>query len=221
VLTPELSRLWVSLVTGAPRELVAPLIGSLSHPMVCRDRRLQDEAHIPGRPIALVLPEVVRQDRDAGKPLAFEGRHGGLPLVRSVQRFEGPLPRADQIAARYFSWLATLGRGVLTVREDKDTIALGVSLWPRPLIVLTREVDTSDRVVFRITGGDLVSPKDGATFEFREVLGGRAVLASIGGYRPRLPWWLYRVTQAEAHRLVMALFRGLVGREALAHQSAT
>ncbi|KIG12180.1 putative nucleoside-diphosphate-sugar epimerase [Enhygromyxa salina] len=41
LLTIGLSRLWVSLVTGAPKELVAPLIQSLAHPMVARDLELQ------------------------------------------------------------------------------------------------------------------------------------------------------------------------------------
>lgn len=230
VLTPGLSRLWVSLVTGAPRELVAPLIGSLSHPMVCRDRRLQEEAQIPGRPISELLPEVVALDKDAGKPLAFGGRKGGDTLVRSVQRFEEPGPNlptttrpaagsvppsrrnARFVASQYFAWLDRVGLGALTVRESGGTVTLGVSVWPRPLLVLERIEDSSDRVVFRIAGGDLVSPAPNATFEFREVLGGRAVVVSIAGYRPRLPWWLYRITQAEAHRLVMALFGRYLGR---------
>lgn len=208
VLTPELSRLWVSLVTGAPKELVAPLIGSLSHPMVCRDRRLQEEANVPGRPIAEILPEAVAKDRDAGRPLAFEGARpsSGPPLVRSVQRFHRPGHRASEVASRYFHWLDEIGLGVLTVARTEHTVALGVRLWPRPLLILDEVEGSPDRQVYRITGGDLVAPSDQATFEFREVLAGRDVLVSIAGYRPRLPWWLYRVTQAQAHRLVMALF---------------
>ena len=208
VLTPELSRLWVSLVTGAPKELVAPLIGSLSHPMVCRDRRLQEEAKVPGRPIAELLPEAVEKDKDAGRPLAFEGAKtsAGPPLVRSVQRFERSGRRASEVASRYFDWLDKVGLGVLTVERTEHTVALGVRVWPRPLLVLETVEDTPDRRVYRIVGGELVAPAAHATFEFREVLGGRDVLVSIAGYRPSLPWWLYRVTQAEAHRLVMALF---------------
>lgn len=39
--SPRLSTLWVRLVTGAPRELVASLVESLTHEMVARDRSLQ------------------------------------------------------------------------------------------------------------------------------------------------------------------------------------
>jgi uncharacterized protein YbjT (DUF2867 family) len=211
VLTPKLSRLWVSLVTGAPKELVAPLVESLSHPMVCADRRLQEEAGLSGRPIAETLPEAVRKDRDAGKPLAFEGRAGGEPLVRSVQRFAAPGARAGEVADQYFTWLDHIGLGVVRVTQEGATMHIGVRFWPRPLLSLEKIEQDADRVVYRIIGGELVAPEPGATFEFREVLGGRAVLVSIAGYRPRLPWWLYRVTQAEAHRLVMALFARVLG----------
>ena len=50
--TPALSRLWVTLVTQTPRELVAPLVQSLRHSMVARDRRLQERLGIPGVPSA-------------------------------------------------------------------------------------------------------------------------------------------------------------------------
>jgi hypothetical protein len=76
--------------------------------------------------------------------------------------------------------------------------------------VLAPELRTLDRVVFRIAGGALVArPPDGhypGTFELREVLGGGAIIAAVADYEPRLPWWLYLGTQAQAHRVVMALF---------------
>ncbi|KAF6610876.1 NmrA family protein, partial [Paenibacillus sp. EKM208P] len=36
LLTIKLSRLWVTLVTGAPKEMAYPLIESLAHPMVAQ-----------------------------------------------------------------------------------------------------------------------------------------------------------------------------------------
>jgi hypothetical protein len=65
-----------------------------------------------------------------------------------------------------------------------------------------------DRELFRIEGGALVaaSNESHARLEFREVLDGSAVLAAIHDYRPRLPWWLYNATQAQAHLAVMRGF---------------
>jgi len=208
VLTPGLSRLWVSLVTGAPKELVEPLIGSLSHPMVARDRRLQERAQIPGRPMSEVLPEAVSQDRDAGKPLAFQSaKSSGEPLVRSVQRMAAHGMNATEVADAYFEWLGALVPALLFARRGDD-VELGINGWPRPLLVLRPLTKNENRVVYHIVAGDLVAaPKTNtATFEFREVLAGKSVLVSIAGYRPRLPWWLYVATQAQGHRLLMALF---------------
>lgn len=214
VLTPELSRLWVSLVTGAPKALVEPLVGSLAHPMVAGDRRLQEMLGIPGRPIRDVLPEAARADRDADTPRAFRRprRDRAKPSrVRSIQRL--PLlrrERARDVARRYFRWLKRRFAAVLRVDRSDGTYRLSARAGGGPLLTLAPEVRTSDRVVFRIAGGTLVPrPADGhypGTFEIREVLAGRAVIATVADYEPRLPWWLYLGTQAQAHRAVMALF---------------
>ncbi len=226
VLTPGLSRLWVSMVTGAPKELVEPLIGSLSHPMVARDRRLQERAGIPGRPMAEVLPEAVAGDRDAGKPLAFQSRKpSGEPLVRSVQRMSGHGMKAIEVADAYFAWLGSVLPAIFYARRGDD-IELGINGWPRPLLVLRPLMRSDDRVVYHIVAGALVAQPETttATFEFREVLAGKAVLVSIAGYRPSLPWWLYVVTQAQGHRAVMALFSRYLDNRDIAkapHQGAS
>ena len=43
--------------------------------------------------------------------------------------------------------------------------------------------------------------------EFRQVLEGSTLLAAIHDFAPRLPWLLYRLTQAVAHLFVMAPVR--------------
>ncbi|MCC6620823.1 MAG: NAD-dependent epimerase/dehydratase family protein [Deltaproteobacteria bacterium] len=214
VLTPALSRLWVSVVTGAPKALVEPLIGSLAHPMLPRDRRLQEALGVPGRSMREVLPEALAADADAGTPRAFEGpkdartRRAEAPRVRSIQRLA--LPRgahASDVAERYFAWLRATFGVALDVGWRAGAWHLGLKLLPAPLLVLEPTVRAADRVVMRIAGGLLANGEGGAgTFEIREVLGGKAVLAAIADYTPRLPWWLYLASQAQAHRLVMALF---------------
>lgn len=44
--SPNLSRLWVTLVTGAPRELIGPLVQSLRHEMVARNTDLMRTLNI-------------------------------------------------------------------------------------------------------------------------------------------------------------------------------
>ena len=79
LVTPGLSRLWVTLVTGSPKALVAPLIQSLRHPMVVQDHWLQERIDLPGKGFAEALDESLRPEALARQPVA-----------RSVQRL--PLP---------------------------------------------------------------------------------------------------------------------------------
>jgi hypothetical protein len=123
------------------------------------------------------------------------------------------------VAERYFAWLGETLGPVIEVRREGTSVALAVRGPGPALLELAPELLASDRAVYRVAGGLLAwpdaappgrAPSDpqSGTFEFREVLGGEAVLVAIADYVPRLPWWLYLVTQAQAHRLVMALFGG-------------
>ena len=56
---PSLSVLWVCLVTRTPRALVGPLVESLRHDMVARDRALQDQLDVPGTPFDVSVKRAV------------------------------------------------------------------------------------------------------------------------------------------------------------------
>ena len=213
VLTPRLSRLWVQLVTGAPRQLVEPLIESLSHPMVARDRRLQEAAGIPGLTIAEALQRSVAIAERPTAPRAFQAATParGLSMVRSVQR----LPAAGgrdmrDVAAAYVRWLDERFRPLVRAVGDASggwSARLASRRGPVLLdLVPDAEMWRADRAVFTIHGGLLVDPRAQGRFEFRRVLGGEAVLCSVHGFAPRLPWPLYVVTQAPLHVAVMKAF---------------
>jgi len=199
LVTPGLSRLWVSVVTQSPRALVAPLIRSLRHRMVARDRWLQERVGLPGRPFAEALAEALRTEGLA--------RH---PTARSVQRLPVPPGRdATWLAAEYAAWLSKALRGLVRVtrtRTGLEFLALGLR---QPLLTLRFRPDRSgpDRALFEVTGGLLAGPALGfPRLEFRIVPGGRHAIAAVHEFRPRLPWWLYARTQAYAHVWVMWRF---------------
>ena len=132
--------------------------------------------------------------------------------MRSVQRL--PMPAgwtAARVAQEYLGWLPRFLAPLLRVEtEGEQTRFL---LWPfrKPLLTLTHvpEWSTEDRQLFFITGGLLAHVAGrGARgrLEFREVLSGRAVLAAVHDFQPRLPWWLYTVSQARVHLWVMQSF---------------
>lgn len=213
----RLSRLWVSVVTGAPKDLVAPLIESLCHPMVCRDRRLQEKVGRPGLTFreALRLATTAEASRSKGTPRAYrqmKGEAGEASEVRSVQRL--PLPKgrsADWVSHEYMRWLPRWMRPFIRVTVSEERLC-SFHLGPlrKPVLVLefSPERSTPDRALFYIRRGLLAHPaqSERARLEFHEVLDGEEVLAAIHDFRPRLPWLVYTLTQALWHLWVMRGF---------------
>ncbi len=94
--------------------------------------------------------------------------------------------------------------------DDEFRAAFFVRLLPRPVLELTYSPAGSapDRALFHVTGGILADRDTGrrARLEFRSVLNGKYLIAAIHDFAPRLPWGLYRFTQAVAHLFVMHRF---------------
>ncbi|MCA9503894.1 MAG: NAD(P)H-binding protein [Spirochaetaceae bacterium] len=197
--TPALSELWVSLVTGTSRSLVRPLIESLRHPMVVEDGWLQQRMGRPGRPFAEALEESLRRSRIWKRPIA-----------RSVQRVSLPPGRdVAWLAEDYPRWLEGAAPTLLRVEREGDRLEMTLRPLRRALLVLERRRDADGRQVFRVTGG-LLARRDARgepRLEFRVTPDGRHALIALQDFEPRLPWWLYAVTQAPLHRAVMAAYR--------------
>ena len=223
--TPRLSTLWVSLITGSPRALVGPLVASLRHDMVVRPNPVQDAI----APAATPFREALREAVTPGGRAFPDARHAHrraddeavreARLVRSVQRFTLPKGRsAEWAGAEYLRWLDGFAGPVLRVRVDGPTARFYVRPFPRPVLELVHAPDrsTPDRALFYVTGGALAQAGGArrGRLEFREVLGGSCVLAAIHDFAPRLPWALYRLTQAVAHLFVMAQFGRHLDKEA-------
>jgi hypothetical protein len=215
-------RSWLGLVSGAPQDLVAPLVESVRHSMVCRDRRLQQDAGVPGIPFEVA----VRAAAARGRALTRLGR-GPTPLrhapwrelyrydVRSVQRMELPAGRTARWAAEQYG--AFLGRRFRwALRADVDSnrnVRFRLAGSRLCLVELSFAQDRSQsdsRQVFYITGGILVRRAQRLIsrprLEFRQVLAGRTLLVAIHDFRPALPWPLYSLTQAGIHLRAMRAF---------------
>lgn len=199
LVTPELSRLWVSMVTGAPKALVAPLIQSLRHQMVAEDRWLQDRIGLPGKTFAEALDEALRPESLVREPMAL-----------SVQRLPLPCGRdAIWLAAEFAAWLPSSLRGLIRVSRSEtglDFFSVGL---PWPLLTLRFRPDRSGvtRALFEVKGGLLAGPAIGfPRLEFRSMPDGDEGLAAVHQFSPRLPWWIYKHTQARGHAWVMRRF---------------
>ena len=219
VRTARLSLLWVSVITGAPRELVRPLMDSLRHDLVAQDGLvLQAMAGIQALPLRASIERAVADQKAipatrATAPKPRKTRSRAAPSrVRSVQRLPLPAGRtARWVASEYARWLPRFMAPLLRVDVDAEGTCR-FFLWPIqvPLLVLLFAADrsTDDRQLFYVTGGLLARRVEGSRprLEFRTVLGGKFVLAAIHDFVPRLPWFIYMMTQALVHLFVMRGF---------------
>lgn len=208
-LTPHLSALWVRLITGAPKDLINPLIESLRNPLMVRESH---QLKIPGHKfmgIDEALKNAIENYTTSRKPHAFQAPRDARHQVRSVQRM--PLPpgwTAKDVAMEYMAYLPVMKPGFMKVEVIDRWVYFANRVPYIRLLVLEYSPDRSwgHRELFYVRGG-LFSKKSGrGRLEFREVLGGTACLAAIHDFRPRIPWYVYKVTQAQVHLFVMKQF---------------
>lgn len=220
----RLSVFGIRLATGAHRELVSPLVESLRHAMLAHSPTMEERAGIVPQTFDEALDAALAGD--ARKSYSGRGAARG-PLqgtnVCSIQRLPLPPGRdAIWVAREYARWLPSFFKFALKVTVDEQlNLEFRVAGLKAPLLKLSYSHDRSsaDRPLYYITGGLLAGPSDvsggraPARLEFRESPDRRSVLAAVFSYRPSLPWWIYRLTQAPAHLLVMKLFAWNLARQ--------
>ena len=220
----RLSRRWVSVVTGAPKALVAPLIESLHHDMVARDLRLQEAANLPGITFRDAVSRALLAPT-AAKPHAYRrAPRARATGVRSVQRVDlPPGATAEWAALEYMRWLP---RGAwpplrVDVEDDRTSRFFVVGMHKHPLLELRFAADRSgsDRQLFYVTGGLLARKTLRGRLELRATPSGDKLLTAVHDFEPRLPWFIYRWTQAMFHAWVMGRFGRHLAR--IAKQRAT
>jgi hypothetical protein len=201
-----LSRLWVSLFSGASKRLVYPLIESLSHSMLAR------EGHVFPNIPSLTVENAVENSVEDAKMInyRFENNVIQRPTVRSVQRVVSPKTfNAIDLIQEYMRWLPRfLFPFILVTIENDHTVKFCLLNKKIILLVLrwSKDRSTQDRQIFYIEGGLLAAKQDRGRLEFREVLQGKYALLAIHDFKPALPWFIYRYSQALIHLLVMRCF---------------
>jgi len=218
--SPFLSEMWVSAVTGQPRSLTGPLIESLDHAMVARDRSVQLELGIDGDDVATALRRALAgQTRSSSVGVPRAALSPPRRDVRSVQRMRVP-PGRDAVWASeaYLRWLPRFLSPLVHVEVRHGARQICTRGVRVVLLELTPSDGRSspDRALMYVTGGSLArvrSPARGR-LELRTAGDGTTLLAAIHDFEPSLPWPVYRATQARAHLLVMAGFRRFLAGQA-------
>jgi hypothetical protein len=113
-------------------------------------------------------------------------------------------------------WLPQFMWPFLAVTVQNAVVEFRVRVTRTLLLQLTYNPKSSrkDRQLLMITGGVLARVRQElrGRLEFREVFRGKALIAAIHDFAPTLPWYLYNITQALAHLLVMKAFGWHLGR---------
>lgn len=129
--------------------------------------------------------------------------------VRSIQRF--PLPHgknAEWVASEYFRWLPIFFSTLIKVSVEDDLCTFYLVQPSLKILVLkkSKERSSPDRQLLYVVGGLLAGKMERGRLEFREIEGLPYVLAALHEFRPALPWYIYRFTQAIVHLIVMRAF---------------
>lgn len=201
----SISRLWVSFITGVPRDLVYPLVLSLRHEMLPSPNyhwpypddlsTKLDDALVE----ALVTP--LKRTQKVKFPFNKD--------VRSIQRLVLPPGKnAEWVAEEYFKWLPFFFSTLVSVSIQGNRCTFYLLDPSIKILILEKSVErsTPDRQLLYVVGGLLSGVMDRGRLEFREVLDHRYVMAALHEFRPALPWFIYRWTQAIVHIIVMKAF---------------
>ena len=213
-----LSKQWVALFGSVPPALVGPLQESLQYDLVARPNALQER--LSDRLIPFE-DSFCKSVDDAGNPKpnprssTRAADHVSIKQarrVRSVQRMHYPPSwSARAVADEYAHWLTRRFRGLISAAADGAGVVRFTSLSGRLILLELSPTPYSQgnprRCAFYISGGILsrkVEPL--GRLEFRLFPELSCMIASIHGFSPTLPWWIYANTQARLHLRVMGAF---------------
>ncbi len=211
-LTTGLSKFWVRLITRVPKGLVYPLVDSLRHRMVVSEsRKLPDGLTVEYTSLQSAMEQSLRTDPtpDLGMRKVNRALQGKGSLVQSVQRLPCPLNWSMKDVAKYYMvWVPRFLWPFFKIVPDGDDLEFYFRFFKKPLLVLTlsHERTFEGRELFYITGGMLNSPHPKARIEFREGCDREYLIVAIHSFRPSLPWFVYKFTQAPLHKFVMWRF---------------
>ncbi|WP_436966749.1 NAD-dependent epimerase/dehydratase family protein [Staphylococcus xylosus] len=206
-----LSKYWVKLISGVPKEMVYPLMDSLIHDMIRNDENIVKDISI-GK---IDYKESVRNALEEETKTQKKGKSshkGDIKDVRAISRVVLPKDvNMIQLAESYANFLNRITLNVVNSDFNEDNFTISVPCLNKDLLLLRKDFKASnnERILYRIVGGDFALDSDGgnARLEFRRLPNSDACIIALQEYEPTLPWWVYKYTQAKVHKSVMNLFK--------------
>lgn len=211
--SPGLSTLWVRLITGAPKNLVGPLVKSLKYDMTVENSCTVDENIMGDKTFDKSLAEsfdwLKQKESGYTKHEQIYRPQVNSEEVRSIQRFVLPEGKdAHWVAEEYMRWLPKfLSYFLFKVDIENEHIFFKMfGVFNILVLKFSNERSNKSRQLFYIAGGMLASYSGRGRLEFRETWDKKYILAGIHDFRPSIPWFIYRYTQAVLHAVVMTFF---------------
>lgn len=205
------SKLWVAKFSDSSTTFVSPLIESLKHQMTVNG----ENNPFPDLDYTPIEDAIDGALNDEVPPLP-KRRYpkSAKNTVRSVQRLPNPAGKsAYWVANTYPEWLSKKFTFFLKAKKQGSRVRFFLFGFVLLELSFVEERSDNNRQLFFITGGLLARRLDYGWLEFRSVLDNRFVIAAIHEFVPRLPWYLYRLSQAVIHLLIMNWFGSFLERQ--------
>lgn len=206
-----LSKYWVKLISGVPKEMVYPLMDSLIHDMIRNDENVVKDISIGKIDYKESVRNALEEETKTQKK-GKSSRKGDIKDVRAISRVVLPKDvNMIQLAESYANFLNRITLNVVNSDFNEDNFTISVPFLNKDLLLLSKDFKASnnERILYRIVGGDFALDSDGgnARLEFRRLPNSDACIIALQEYEPTLPWWVYKYTQAKVHKSVMNLFK--------------
>ncbi|MDU6092426.1 MAG: NAD-dependent epimerase/dehydratase family protein [Staphylococcus lugdunensis] len=206
-----LSKYWVKLISGVPKEMVYPLMDSLIHDMIRNDENIVKDISIGKIDYKESVRNALEEETKTQKK-GKSSRKGDIKDVRAISRVVLPKDvNMIQLAESYANFLNRITLNVVNSDFNEDNFTISVPCLNKDLLLLRKDFKASnnERILYRIVGGDFASDSDGgnARLEFRRLPNSDACIIALQEYEPTLPWLVYKYTQAKVHKSVMNLFK--------------
>lgn len=206
-----LSKYWVKLISGVPKEMVYPLMDSLIHDMIRNDENIVKDISIGKIDYKESVRNALEEETKTQKR-GKSSRKGDIKDVRAISRVVLPKDvNMIQLAESYANFLNRITLNVVNSDFNEDNFTISVPCLNKDLLLLSKDFKASnnERILYRIVGGDFALDSDGgnARLEFRRLPNSDACIIALQEYEPTLPWWVYKYTQAKVHKSVMNLFK--------------
>ncbi|MBM6639207.1 NAD-dependent epimerase/dehydratase family protein [Staphylococcus xylosus] len=206
-----LSKYWVKLISGVPKEMVYPLMDSLIHDMIRNDENIVKDISIGKIDYKESVRNALEEETKTQKK-GKSSRKGDIKDVRAISRVVLPKDvNMIQLAESYANFLNRITLNIVNSDFNEDNFTISVPCLNKDLLLLSKDFKASnnERILYRIVGGDFALDSDGgnARLEFRRLPNSDACIIALQEYEPTLPWWVYKYTQAKVHKSVMNLFK--------------